>query len=88
MGIVYRARDKHHDREVAITLLQDPFKADSEHGHKFIEEARNSAQLQHPGIPATYLVGTMNNQRPFFAMKLIKGLALGEICRALDIIRW
>ena len=53
MGIVYRARDKHHDREVAITLLQDQFES-----------------------------------QPFFAMKLIKGLALGEICRALDIIRW
>ncbi|QEL13594.1 serine/threonine-protein kinase [Limnoglobus roseus] len=79
MGAVWRARDLHLDREVAIKLLHDGIDAESDAGRKFVEEARISAQLQHPGIPAVYAVGTMANGRPFLAMKLIKGRTLADL---------
>src|SRR5262245_17963175 len=52
MGVVYRARDRSLDRDVAVKLLQDDFPADSAVARRFTGEARITAQLQHPGVPA------------------------------------
>ncbi len=84
MGIVYRARDVSLDRDIAIKLLQDQFDADGPEAKRFLEEARITAQLQHPGIPAIHEVGTMNNGRPFIAMKLIKGDTLDALLKKPD----
>ncbi len=78
MGIVYRARDLALDREVAVKLLQDKYAAASSAAARFVEEARITAQLQHPGIPAVYHVGKLSDGRPFLAMKLIKGDTLSD----------
>jgi serine/threonine protein kinase len=51
MGVVYRARDLALDRGVAVKLLQDLFPADGPAARRFIEEARLTGRLQHPGIP-------------------------------------
>ena len=84
MGIVYRARDVAVDRDIAIKLLQPHFAADSAEARRFVEEARISAQLQDPGIPAIHEVGTMANDRPFIAMKLIKGETLDWLLKRPD----
>jgi hypothetical protein len=73
MGTVYRARDLALDREVAIKVLQERFAPDSGTAARFLHEARVTGQLQHPGIPAVYQVGTLPAGRPYLAMKLIKG---------------
>ncbi len=73
MGAVYRATDLALDREVAVKLLQDRYAPGSRAAVRFLEEARITGQLQHPGIPAVYQVGTTPSGRPFLAMKLIKG---------------
>ena len=72
MGIVYRARDLALDRDVAVKLLQDGFSAGSPVARRFTDEARITAQLQHPGIPAVYQVGGVPDGRPFLAMKLMQ----------------
>src|SRR5207253_6086316 len=59
MGDVYRARDLELDREVAVKLLRDLYPADSPTAARFLEEARITAQLQHPGIPAVYRVAQL-----------------------------
>src|SRR5262245_45997175 len=51
MGIVYRARDRSLDRDVAVKLLQGSYPVDSSFARRFADEARITAQLQHPGIP-------------------------------------
>jgi serine/threonine protein kinase len=76
MGVVFRARDLSLDRDVAVKLLQDGYSADSQVGRRFTDEARITAQLQHPGVPAVYRVGALPDGRPFLAMKLIKGRTL------------
>src|SRR5262245_51542654 len=79
MGVVYRARDLSLDRDVAVKLLQDRFPADSPVARRFTDEARITAQLQHPGVPAVYRVGALPDGRPFLAMKLIKGRTLAAL---------
>src|SRR5262245_41056716 len=78
MGIVYRARDCDLGRELVIKVLREEF---CDHPHtvqRFVEEAQIASQLQHPGIPPVYDVGRFGN-RPFFAMKLVKGYTLAAI---------
>src|SRR5262245_30038910 len=82
MGVVYRARDLALDRDVAVKLLQDGFPADSPVARRFADEARITAQLQHPGIPPVHDLGTLPDGRPFLAMKLIKGSTLDHLLAA------
>ena len=82
MGIVYRARDLVLDREVAVKILQDKYGPASGTAVRFVEEARITGQLQHPGIPAVYQVGALADNRPFLAMKLIKGETLDTLLKS------
>jgi serine/threonine protein kinase len=82
MGIVYRARDLALDRDVAVKLLQVGYRADSTIARRFADEARITAQLQHPGIPPVHNLGTLPDGRPFLAMKLIKGSTLDYLLAA------
>jgi serine/threonine protein kinase len=79
MGVVYRARDLSLDRNVAVKLLQDGYPADSPIARRFADEARITAQLQHPGIPPVHDLGTLPDGRHFLAMKLIKGSTLDHL---------
>jgi hypothetical protein len=79
MGVVYRARELALGRDVALKFLRVGFTPQSAVGVRFIEEARITGQLQHPGIPPVHQVGTLPDGRPFLAMKLIKGNTLDEL---------
>lgn len=81
MGVVYRARDTTLDRDVAIKLLSDRYPPNSPAAQRFLNEARITGQLQHPGIPAVHQVGSQSDGRPFLAMKLIKGRTLDAILK-------
>src|SRR5262249_55069642 len=43
---------------------------------RFLEEARVTGLLQHPGIVPVYEVGELPDTRPFFAMQLLEGETL------------
>jgi serine/threonine protein kinase/Flp pilus assembly protein TadD len=79
MGVVYRATGSTLGREVAVKVLSDRFALDSCATRRFIDEARITAQLQHPGIPPVHDLGTLPDGRPFLAMKLIKGQTLDAL---------
>ena len=81
MGVVYRARELTMNRDVAVKLLRSRFSPESAVGRRFVEEARITGQLQHPGIPPVHQVGTLPDGRPFLAMKLIKGRTLDELLK-------
>jgi tetratricopeptide (TPR) repeat protein len=76
MGVVYRATDTHLARDVAVKILRAGFSLNSAAARRFEDEARITAQLQHPFIPAVHDLGTLSDGRPFLAMKLIKGQTL------------
>jgi hypothetical protein len=81
MGIVYRATDTVLGREVAVKVLQEHYETGSAVALRFVDEARITGQLQHPGVPAVHDLGTLPDGRPFLAMKLIKGRTLEALLR-------
>jgi WD40 repeat protein/serine/threonine protein kinase len=81
MGVVYRARDVALGRDVAVKLLAQHYPLDSPAAQRFVDEARITGQLQHPGIPAVHQVGHLPDGRPFLAMKLIKGRTLEAVLK-------
>ncbi len=79
MGTVHKARDRRIDRDVAVKLLKPGVPADSPAATRFLVEAQITGQLQHPGIPPVYELGTLPDGQPFLAMKLVKGRTLREL---------
>jgi serine/threonine protein kinase len=71
MGAVYLARDVALCRDVAVKLLSERSPPDSPAARRFVNEARITGQLQHPGIPAVHEVGALPDGRPFLAMRLV-----------------
>jgi serine/threonine protein kinase len=51
MGEVYRARDTRVGRDVAIKILPSDIALDPQLRHRFEQEARLAASLNHPNIP-------------------------------------
>jgi tetratricopeptide (TPR) repeat protein len=81
MGVVYCARDESLGRDVAVKVLGELYPVDSPVGRRFVDEARITAQLQHPGIPPVFEVGRLGDERPYLAMKLIKGRTLEDLLK-------
>ncbi|MFO1050628.1 MAG: tetratricopeptide repeat protein [Planctomycetota bacterium] len=76
VGIVYKGRDQDLGRDVAMKVLKDQFADNPEVLARFVEEAQIGGQLQHPGIVPVYELGLHAGERPYFAMKLVKGETL------------
>ena len=76
VGVIYKGRDIDLGRDVAIKVLRDEFKGDASVSERFMEEAQIGGQLQHPGIVPVYELGLDDQERPYFAMKLVKGQTL------------
>ena len=77
MGEVYRAHDARLGRDVAIKVLPAAFSGDAERLHRFEQEARAAAALNHPNILAVYDIGNHNNS-PYIVSELLEGETLGE----------
>ena len=75
MAVVYRARERQLNRDVAIKVLPFDLVADSEGVERFQREARTAAQLEHPHIVPIYRVGR-SGRVIFFSMKLLSGESL------------
>jgi eukaryotic-like serine/threonine-protein kinase len=86
MGDVYRAFDVRLARDVAVKVLQvgtpegAPYIADSRSVHRFIQEARVTASLDHPNIVKVFDVG-MFEGKPFLVAELLDGETLGARIR-------
>lgn len=77
MGRVLAARDLILNREVALKTLI-PGQVSDILARRFVREAKITARLTHPGIPAVHQLGTLPDNSPFLAMKLIRGRTLSD----------
>src|SRR5262245_13766475 len=78
MGEVYRARDQHLGREVAIKVLRERLAGDPERLARFEHEARAASALNHPNIVTIYEIGRVDAM-PYIAMELVHGKTLREL---------
>lgn len=77
MGVVYRARQLHANREVALKVVLAGDHAGPGELARFRTEAEAVARLQHPNIVAVFDVGD-DAGRPFFSMELCSGGSLAS----------
>jgi predicted Ser/Thr protein kinase len=70
MGVVYRARDRELERDVAIKVLNAAAPGLAE---RLRQEARILGRLEHPGILPIHDIGTLADGRLFYVMKLVRG---------------
>jgi len=83
MGVIYRARQRHSRRIVALKRMVS-YQADSrETLERFRREAEAAASLDHPNILPIYEVGQGEDGLPFFSMKYAAGGSLQKAGPAL-----
>ena len=78
MAIVFKAKEKQLDREVAIKVLPFSLAFDREFVERFQREARTSARLEHPNIIPIYRVGK-SGRIIYFVMKFLRGKPLSNV---------
>ena len=77
MGQVHAARDPELDRVVALKVLHDHQDAQVE--KKFVQEARITGALEHPGIVPIHELGRSTDGRAYFTMRRIHGRDLSHV---------
>jgi serine/threonine protein kinase/tetratricopeptide (TPR) repeat protein len=76
MGVIYRARELHCQRIVALKRVLN-YHADSDHTlARFRREAETATKLDHPNIVPIYYVAEDEDGLPFFSMKFASGGSL------------
>lgn len=76
MGVIYRAREPHSERVVALKCVL-AFQDDSDQAlARFRREAETVSRLDHPNIIPIYRVGETADGFPFFTMKYATGGSL------------
>ncbi len=78
MARVYRAIDVRLERQVAIKVIDAPFRTDSDYMMRFEREAKAVAQLEHPHIVSLYRYGEIEGLL-YMAMQYIEGSTLNAL---------
>ena len=83
MGVIYRARQRHSRRIVALKRILSCHADSRETLMRFRREAQAAAKLDHPNILPIYEVSESEEGLPFFSMKFAGGGSLLEAVPAL-----
>ena len=78
MGVIYKARDAHLDRFVAIKLLPPEKVADAERKRRFVLEAKSASALNHPNIITIHDIAS-DHGLEFIVMEFVSGKALNQV---------
>ncbi len=77
-GRILQAKDRFLNRHVIVKSLKSSAVTMGTNAKAFVDEAKLTAQLDHPSIIPIYSVNTDQKSQPCFAMKLVKGITLAE----------
>jgi serine/threonine protein kinase/WD40 repeat protein len=77
MGVVYKARDTHLDRFVALKVLPPEKVTDPSRKARFVQEAKAASALNHPNIVTVYDIASDAGQ-DFIAMEYVAGETLDQ----------
>src|SRR5262245_52656005 len=66
MGVVYRALDPSFGRRLAVKVLLARADDRPDLALCFLDEARLTGRLQHPGVPPVHDQGVLGDGRPYF----------------------
>ncbi|OAI45884.1 hypothetical protein AYO44_02495 [Planctomycetaceae bacterium SCGC AG-212-F19] len=81
MGRVYRAREAHGDRVVALKVIHRHLVGSTPDAlHRFKREARAAAMLSHPNVVHVYDAGQAHG-RYYIAMELLEGTDLAQMVK-------
>jgi len=75
MGVVYRARDEHLQRDVAVKILSDGTLSEETSRKRFRKEALAVASLNHPNVAGVYDFDTQEGV-DFLVMEYVPGVTL------------
>lgn len=78
MGVVYKARDKHLDRVVALKVLPADKVSDPDRKRRFVQEARAASALNHAGIVTVFDIDEVDGIS-FIAMEFVSGRTLDAV---------
>jgi eukaryotic-like serine/threonine-protein kinase len=81
IGRIWLARDGALGRNVALKELRPERAAVGNHRRRFLQEARITGQLEHPGIVTVYELAFRSDQQPFYTMRFVRGRTLSESAR-------
>jgi eukaryotic-like serine/threonine-protein kinase len=84
MGVVYRARDTHLNRPVALKVLAREVTGDTERRKRFLREAQSAAAVTHPAIAQVYDVDEVDGVI-FIAMELVEGRTVRQVIASGDL---
>src|SRR4030095_4028369 len=78
MGVVYKARDTHLGRFVAIKVLPREKVGDAERKRRFVQEAKAASSLNHPNIVTIYDIEQVEHV-DFISMECVSGNTLDRL---------
>jgi serine/threonine protein kinase len=78
MGVVYKARDTHLARFVAVKVLPPDSVRDHERRRRFVQEAKAASALNHPNIVTIHDIDSVDGV-DFIAMEYIAGRPLDQV---------
>ncbi len=79
MGVVLAAMDRRMRRTVAFKMLKDDVRDRREYRRRFVREAQITCQLEHPSIIPIHDLGSLEGDRLFYTMRVVRSPSLADV---------
>lgn len=83
MGQVFEALDSNLQRTVAVKTLHAELTQEVDSRSRFVQEAKTTGRLEHPGIPPIHELNEDPGGTVYFVMKKVKGQTLATVISKL-----
>jgi serine/threonine protein kinase len=83
-GLVFRARDFKHHRDVALKILRPEFAENKEAVHRFVRAMKTMLPLRHPNLVALHGAGK-SGPYCWVAMEYVEGESLAQVIQRIGV---